>query len=148
MNGTDYAFNVGTQQLLTLNLANGDTSFVANVGPGGMYVGGATPTPEPFSLALGGIGIAGVILCRLRKRNQHLNEVEFPNGGRCSCACISQDLAQYPLAVRLYSSMARATVVITTCFIAGGPTLCPVVPARLERRRKRLDVSRRHELYL
>src|SRR4051794_13251627 len=49
VNGTDYVFNVGTQQLLTLNVANGDTSFVANVSPGGMYVGGATPTPEPFS---------------------------------------------------------------------------------------------------
>ena len=73
VNGTDYAFNVGTQQLLTLNLANGGTSFVANVGPGGMYVGGVTPTPEPFSLALAGIGIAGVILCRLRKRGQHVN---------------------------------------------------------------------------
>jgi hypothetical protein len=73
VNGTDYAFNVGTQQLLTLNLANGGTSFVANVGQGGMYVGGAIPTPEPFSLALAGIGIAGVILCRLRKRDQHLN---------------------------------------------------------------------------
>jgi len=73
VNGTDYAFDVGTQQLLTLNLANGGTSFVANVVPGGMYVGGATPTPEPFSLALAGIGIAGVILCRSRKRDQHLN---------------------------------------------------------------------------
>src|SRR5436305_6364248 len=68
VNGTEYAFNVGTQQLLTLNLANGGTSLVGNVGPGGMYVGGATPTPEPFSLALAGIGIAGVILCTLRKR--------------------------------------------------------------------------------
>lgn len=73
VNGTDYAFDVGTQQLLTLNSANGATSFVANVGPGGMYVGGATPTPEPFSLALASIGIAGLILCRLRQRAQHLN---------------------------------------------------------------------------
>jgi hypothetical protein len=73
VNGTEYAFNVGTQQLLTLNLANGGTSFVANVGPGGNYVGGATPTPEPFSLALAAVGITGVILCRLRKRGQHLS---------------------------------------------------------------------------
>jgi len=73
VNGTDYAFTVGTQQLLTLNLANGSTSIVGNGGPGGLYVGGATPTPEPFSLALAGIGIAGVILCRLRKRGQRLN---------------------------------------------------------------------------
>ncbi|MFL6417687.1 MAG: hypothetical protein ACJ74Y_18700 [Bryobacteraceae bacterium] len=73
VNGIEYAFNVGTQQLLTLNLATGATSFVADAGPGGMYVGGATQTPEPFSLALASIGIAGVILCRLRKRDRHLN---------------------------------------------------------------------------
>ncbi|HZQ50993.1 MAG TPA: hypothetical protein VFB14_02290 [Bryobacteraceae bacterium] len=70
VNGTDYAFNVGTQQLLTLNLASGGTSFVANVSPGPMYVGGATPTPEPFSLALAGIGICTIAACRLRRRSR------------------------------------------------------------------------------
>ncbi|MFL6446828.1 MAG: hypothetical protein ACJ746_03980 [Bryobacteraceae bacterium] len=34
VNGIFYAFNVGTQQLLNLKLANGGTSLVAGVGPG------------------------------------------------------------------------------------------------------------------
>jgi hypothetical protein len=73
VNGTFYVFNVETQQLLNLNLANGGTSFVAGVSPGPMYVEGATPTPEPFSMALAGIGIAAVIACRLRKQAQSLS---------------------------------------------------------------------------
>ena len=68
VNGTSYAFDIDTQQLLSLNLANGGTSFVAGVSPGPRYVEGATPTPEPFSMALAGIGIAAVIVCRLRKQ--------------------------------------------------------------------------------
>jgi len=69
VNGITYAFGVGTQQLLSLNLANGGTSFVADVNSGFfMYVEGATSTPEPFSMALAGIGIAAVILSRLRKQ--------------------------------------------------------------------------------
>jgi hypothetical protein len=68
VSGTSYAFNVGTQQLLSLNLSTGGTSLVADVSPGPMYVEGATPTPEPFSMALAGIGIAAVIVCRLRKQ--------------------------------------------------------------------------------
>lgn len=70
VNGTDYAFNVGTQQLLTLDLANGGTSFVANVSPGPLYVGGATPTPEPLSMALAGIGISMIAAYRLRRHSQ------------------------------------------------------------------------------
>jgi hypothetical protein len=73
LGGTSYAFNVGTQQLLSLNLANGGTNFVADVSPGPMYVEGATPTPEPFPMALAGLGIASVIVCRLRKQAQSLN---------------------------------------------------------------------------
>jgi hypothetical protein len=76
VNGTEYAFNVGTQQFLTLNLANGGTSFVANVSPGGMYIGGATPTPEPFSLALAGIGISVIAAYRLRRRGHKLDRLQ------------------------------------------------------------------------
>lgn len=68
VNGTVYAFNVGTQQLLNFNLANGGTSFLADVSGGTMYVEGATPTPEPMSMALAGIGIGAVIFTRLRKK--------------------------------------------------------------------------------
>jgi hypothetical protein len=70
LNGTSYAFDVETGQLLTLNLSNGQISFVTDVNPtalGPWYVEGATPTPEPFSMALAGIGIAAVIACRLRR---------------------------------------------------------------------------------
>jgi outer membrane protein assembly factor BamB len=68
VSGISYAFNVGTQQLLSLNLANGGTNLVAGVGPGPMYVEGAASTPEPFSMALAGIGIAAVIVRRSRRR--------------------------------------------------------------------------------
>jgi len=68
VNGVSYAFDVGTQQLLSLNLANGVTSLLADVNSGFfMYVEGATPTPEPFSIALAGLGIFALGLFRLRK---------------------------------------------------------------------------------
>jgi hypothetical protein len=70
VNGTAYAFVVGTQQLVSLNLANGGTSFIAGVTPGPMYVEGAAPTPEPFSMSLVGIGISVIAAYRLRKRGQ------------------------------------------------------------------------------
>jgi hypothetical protein len=73
VNGISYAFNVGTQELQSLNLANGGTSLIADVTPRPMYVEGATPTPEPFSMALAGIGIAAVIICRSRKQVHSLN---------------------------------------------------------------------------
>jgi hypothetical protein len=68
VNGAVYAFSVGTQQLLNLNLANGGTSFIADVGGATRYVEGAAPTPEPISVTLAGIGIAAIILLRLRKQ--------------------------------------------------------------------------------
>ena len=78
VNGTFYAFDVGTQQLLTLDLANGQTSLVTDVNPVLGYIEGATPTPEPFSIELAGIGIIGLILCRLRKRSRDLKPAELP----------------------------------------------------------------------
>jgi hypothetical protein len=68
VNGTSYAFDVGTQQLLSLNLANGGTSVVTGVDSALGYVEGATPTPEPMSMGLAGIGIAVAIVWRLRKK--------------------------------------------------------------------------------
>lgn len=75
VNGISYAFEVATGQLLTLNLANGQTTLVTDVNPaalGPWYVEGATPVPEPAFISLVGIGIAGVIVRTLRKRDQHL----------------------------------------------------------------------------
>ena len=74
-NGTSYAFDVATGQLLTLNLANGQTTFVTDVNPTALapwYVEGATPVPEPVSLPLVAVGIAGVMVCTLRRRAQRL----------------------------------------------------------------------------
>lgn len=73
VNGTSFAFVIETAELATLNLSNGQTSFVTNVNPAAQapwYVEGATPTPEPFSMALVGTGIAVTMACRLRRRNR------------------------------------------------------------------------------
>jgi hypothetical protein len=73
VNGTVYAFDNATSEILTVNLRNGNTSFVSNLEPAAGLVFGATPTPEPFSVALSGIGIAAMIACRLRKGGKNLN---------------------------------------------------------------------------
>jgi hypothetical protein len=57
-----------SQAIRTLDLANGHTSIVTDVDSALGYLEGATPTPEPFSTLLAGIGIAAVIVCGLRKR--------------------------------------------------------------------------------
>ena len=58
-----------------LNVANGNTTFltdyVSSPVPGGVNsfdIEGASPTPEPASFALAGIGIAAVLVARRRKR--------------------------------------------------------------------------------
>jgi len=68
VNGTYYAFENATSQLVTLNLANGSTNFFSNVDPAAGLVFGASPTPEPGSFALAAIGIAVFGFRRLRRR--------------------------------------------------------------------------------
>jgi hypothetical protein len=80
VNGTVYglAFGyAGSNTVLSLNLANGNTTFlndyVSSPAPGGgnsFDIQGASPTPEPDSLTLVGIGIAAaaVLISRRRKR--------------------------------------------------------------------------------
>lgn len=74
VNGTFYTFDIETQQLLTLDLANGQTSVVTSVDPAVGFVGGAAPTPEPSSIGLVILGIAAIGVCKLRRRGQGVNQ--------------------------------------------------------------------------
>jgi hypothetical protein len=65
VNGTYYAFNDLTSQIASLNIANGNTSFVGNFDPAAGVIQGASDTvPEPASMALAGIGIAVALVWR------------------------------------------------------------------------------------
>jgi hypothetical protein len=68
VNGTVYAFIDMSSEVVTLNLANGNTSFVSNFDPAAGVIDGAAPVPEPASIGLAGIGIAAFIVCRRRRR--------------------------------------------------------------------------------
>lgn len=70
VNGTFYAFKNGASQLVTLDLANGRTSVVTDFDPAAGIISGASPTPEPFSIVLCGLGLGAVGVCRLRKRGE------------------------------------------------------------------------------
>ncbi len=60
---------IATSQVVTLDLANGNTSFVANIDPAATGILGATPAvPEPASLALAGIGFAVIAVLKRRLR--------------------------------------------------------------------------------
>jgi hypothetical protein len=77
VNGTAYGFAFGysgSNTVLSLNVANGNTTFlndyVSSPVAGGLNsfdIEGATPTPEPTSFALVGIGIAAVLVARRRR---------------------------------------------------------------------------------
>lgn len=68
--GTLYAFSLPTSSLVTLNLADGKTTYVSDTDPAGGMVGGSTPlspTPEPASLGLVGTGLA-TLAAAIRRR--------------------------------------------------------------------------------
>ncbi len=69
VNGTYYAFDNITSQIESLNLANGNTTFVSNFDPEAGVIQGAAATPEPASIALMGIGIAAIVASRRRRRH-------------------------------------------------------------------------------
>jgi hypothetical protein len=73
VNGTAYAFNANTNQILTLDLGTGRTNFVINYDSPGILVG-AVATPEPWSVALTGIGIFFVISWKWRRRTEPSSE--------------------------------------------------------------------------
>jgi hypothetical protein len=72
VNGTLYAFNLPLSEVVTLNLADGSTSYVSDTDPAIGLVTSATaaasPVPEPASFALVGSGLAA-IAAGIRRRH-------------------------------------------------------------------------------
>jgi hypothetical protein len=78
LNGTVYGLDfgsTGTNTVLSLNLTNGNTTFLNNYvsspvpdGVNAIDIIGAAATPEPASLALAGFGIAVLVACGRRRR--------------------------------------------------------------------------------
>jgi hypothetical protein len=66
VNGTVYGF-VSDNTVVSLNVANGDTTFVTNYDPNAMDVLGAAAVPEPASFGLAAIGIAAVLVAKRRR---------------------------------------------------------------------------------
>jgi hypothetical protein len=61
VNGTVYGFT-SANTVVSLNLANGNITFVTNYDPNAMDITGAAPTPEPASFGLVAIGIAAALV--------------------------------------------------------------------------------------
>ena len=68
LNGTVYGFTAANT-VLSLNLANGSTTFVTNYDANALDITGAAPTPEPGSSALIGVGIAAILISKRRRRH-------------------------------------------------------------------------------
>ena len=64
--GTVYAFKDFDNQIVTLNLANGQTSLVGGFDPALGFVTGVAPIPEPTPIALMTIGLIGLSICGKR----------------------------------------------------------------------------------
>jgi len=70
VNGTSYMFNDVTGQIATIDLSTGTTSPIGPFDPSAGVIQGASPVvPEPASIALVGIGIAALVVCRRRRRH-------------------------------------------------------------------------------
>ena len=70
VNGTSYAFNDLTNQVVKIDLANGNTVSVTNFDAAAGVIQGASPVvPEPASIMFVGCGIAGLLVCRARRRH-------------------------------------------------------------------------------
>lgn len=74
VDGTVYAFENMTNQVLTLDLSNGNTSAFSAYNPGVGLVLGASPVPEPSSLAFVFVAITVLGLWSVR-RSRHCSQV-------------------------------------------------------------------------
>jgi hypothetical protein len=69
LDGTSYAFNVDSDQIMSIDLSSGKTTFVANFDPAaGVIQGAATVTPEPGSVTLAFLGLIGLAVWRQRQQ--------------------------------------------------------------------------------
>jgi PEP-CTERM motif len=60
-----------TNQIVTLDVANGRTSFVSDIDASAGLIGGAAPVvPEPASIALVILGIAAFGVCKSRRHGE------------------------------------------------------------------------------
>ena len=72
VNGAVYGFAYGgSSTVLSLNPANGNTTFLTDYSPNAFDITGAAPTPEPTPFALVGIGITAVLVSRRHKPENH-----------------------------------------------------------------------------
>jgi PEP-CTERM motif len=69
--GTVYALTA-TNQVLNLDLATGNTTFVTNYDPAAFFITGAVATPEPGYFLLLGAGLAGFLVVRRRRRDPQI----------------------------------------------------------------------------
>jgi hypothetical protein len=70
VNGTVYGFEGSTNQVITLDVTNGQTTFVSDIDPEAGLIGGAAPVPEPGSILLAALGLITIGSYRRRKRLQ------------------------------------------------------------------------------
>ncbi len=66
VDGTEYGFDGNVGEVVSLSVTNGNTAVVSNYDPSAGLLSGAAPTPEPMSLGLTLIGIAGLALWKRR----------------------------------------------------------------------------------
>jgi outer membrane protein assembly factor BamB len=68
VNGTLYAVENDNGQVDLLSLATGKTTVLSTLDPSVGFIDGASPVPEPASVAMIGVGMAALGLTRMRRR--------------------------------------------------------------------------------